>query len=66
MKSQVGIGKNRQKEEAIEESMCVQAEEIKASKSTRVLAIPSVWHLVCDKGLKGSSLKKLCRAIGDT
>lgn len=46
--------------------MCIKAEEIKASDSTRVLSIPSMWHLVYDIGLKVSFLKELCRANEDS
>lgn len=41
MKSEVRLGENKQKWEAIQESMCIKAEEIKASNSIRVLAVAS-------------------------
>ena len=66
MKAEVRIGESRQKEEAIEKRLCAKAEEIKASISTRVPAIAPLWHLVCDMGLKGSSIEDLCRAATDS
>lgn len=66
MKAEVRIAENRLKEEAIEESLCAKAEEIKASISTRIPAVASLWYLICDMGLKGSSLKELCRAKEDS
>ena len=42
MKAEVRIAENRLKEEAIEESLCAKAEEIKASISTRVPAFASL------------------------
>jgi len=45
MESEVRIGKNRQKVKAIEKSFCVKAGEIKASSSTGILAVTSLWYM---------------------
>lgn len=66
MKAEVRIGESRQKEGAIEKTLCAKVEETKASISTRVPAVATLWYLVCDTGLKGSSIKVLCRAGTDS
>lgn len=65
MVSEVRIGENRQKEEAIQESIYVKAEKLELP-TTQEFWPSSLWYLVCYMGLKGSFLRELYKVEEDS